>query len=636
MNTNASRWTLLWPGFLLIALIFLVEISMEALVGTMAYVLVVLYLLWFSRNNQILTVIVIVASIFISSGFLLLFTAAEPNRVIIIDRALCLVVVWLASYFTFRFNKVHAERAVKTKQLHALFENANEGILFADTAGKIMLANPRLEKMFGYEEETLNNKNISVLMADEYVNQHRSRFRSFIKSPGSREMAKNVIARHRSGKQFPVEISLSYFYNNKALTVIAFVMDATEKQKHQQLLEAYLKDIKNYNLQLEEEVQQRTNELEQSNLELKKTQYLYKAMAHHFPEGIIGVLDKNMKYLVVDGKDLEQLGLNEKTIVGDRIFDNIHSAITIFAEGNLKKVFAGESASFDAAIEGRDYNISSVPIPNANGEIDEILVVIKNVSEQRNLEKELLKNLEKEKELSLLKTRFVTLASHEFRSPLTTILSSAFLLEHYTGDQLEQERKKHLDRIKRAVHGMIELLNDFLSIGKLEEGKVQVANAEINLRTFLEDILQEVALLKKDDQRIELAYKGDEASFVTDKQMIRTILMNLLSNAIKYSPPSGVIHLSVTREKHEVTIKVSDAGIGIPLEEQRHIFKRFFRAQNAAEIQGTGLGLNIVKKYTRLLKGNVTFTSKLNEGSTFQVILPVRANRLSPTKTLIK
>ncbi len=443
-------------------------------------------------------------------------------------------------------------------------------------------------------------------------------------------------ARSKDGHSFPVEISLSHFYDRKRFTVIAFMVDATEKKQNQALIEASFSNIQHYNQKLEEQVQQRTNELEQANQELKKGQSLYKAMAQNFPDGIIGVLDRNLKYLLVDGKNIRLVGLNEETVIGDRIFDDIHSLISIQAEKALKKVYLGENISFDVELQDKIYNITSVPIPGTGKEIAEILVVIKNISEQKKLEKELVKTLEKERELNFLKTRFVTIASHEFRTPLTTILSSAYLLEHFGGEQLEREKKKHLGRITLAVHGMTELLNDFLLVGKLEEEKVKATYKEFHLMQFMKDLLQELEMVKKEGQKLNLFFDVVPSLVLLDQQLLKSILMNLLSNAIKYSPVGERIQISVEKHNDEIIFEIQDKGIGIPKEEQKYIFKRFFRAHNTTDIQGTGLGLNIANKYVKLLKGSIAFTSSLNQGTTFTVNVPLKFNKQKKiTKTII-
>ena len=615
-------------GIILMSLIFMIEINTGSLVGTVAYIFIVFYILWFSRLSQFPAILGGFATLFIITGFFYLFTSGEANQAFIINRILSVAIVWVAVYFTFRFKKLSEEEHTKNDQLHALFENAHEGILFSDVNGKIIMANPFLEKMFGYAPGELINKNIKLLMPERSVANHVQYLKNFVNKPYIRPKGRDFNGLNKDGNEFPVEISLSHFNDKGQLTIIAFILDATEKKKHQQLIEDNINRIKNYNIELEEEVRQRTQELKLANRQLKKSQYLYQAMAHNFPDGMIGVLDREMNYLLVDGQDLKFLEVNGSDIFGRSKADAIHSAILNNSQGALEKVYKGEDISFDIELHNKVYNISSVPIHGSGDEINEILIVAKNVTDQKKLEKDLIANLEKEKELNLLKTRFVSTASHEFRTPLTTILSSAFLLEHYTGEKLEKERKKHLDRIKKSVNAVTELLNDFLSLGKLEEGKIQVVYSKINLKSFIQELLQEAELLKKDDQKFQFEYSGEE-EIKTDKHLLRNILMNLISNSIKYTSASDTIIIAASVFNNKVSLEVTDHGIGIPPKEHKHIFKRFFRAQNVSEIQGTGLGLNIVQKYTSLLNGTIDFTSEPKERTTFTLKIPLNVNSLN-------
>jgi signal transduction histidine kinase len=219
-----------------------------------------------------------------------------------------------------------------------------------------------------------------------------------------------------------------------------------------------------------------------------------------------------------------------------------------------------------------------------------------------------------------MKSKFVTMASHEFRTPLTTILSSTFLLGSYAGEELERKKEPHLNKIKQAVNNMTELLDDFILLGKLEEGKVKINPTLIDLEQFQEELEQDVAALKKEKQTIRWQYKGiGKADIHLDRQLLRSIFTNLLGNALKYSPGESVVRVNITVTK----LQVIDKGMGIPKEEQPHVFKRFFRAQNAVNIGGTGLGLNIARKHIKLMNGKIEFQSKLNEGTTFTVTLPL-------------
>lgn len=234
---------------------------------------------------------------------------------------------------------------------------------------------------------------------------------------------------------------------------------------------------------------------------------------------------------------------------------------------------------------------------------------------------ELTEALEREKELGELKSRFVSMASHEFRTPLSAVLSSASLIEQYSLPDQEEKRKKHINRIKSSVKNLTGILNDFLSLDKLEQGKVEVEKDVFDLAEFTDDLLEETHTILKTGQHITCTYSGTN-EIVQDRKVLRNVLINLLSNASKYSDEGKEIVLDIEVKDNRVRFSVRDKGIGIPEEEQKNLFGKFFRARNALNIQGTGLGLNIVTRYVELLDGTIEFTSKLNEGTTFTVTFP--------------
>ena len=240
-----------------------------------------------------------------------------------------------------------------------------------------------------------------------------------------------------------------------------------------------------------------------------------------------------------------------------------------------------------------------------------------NAMHQLEQSKEVLTNaLNKEKELSDLKSRFVSMASHEFRTPLSTILSSASLVAKYTETDQQENRNKHINRIKTSVNNLTDLLNEFLSIGKIEDGKIIAHYAIFNIKELLQTICTEMESHVRPGQKIKYQHTGSDAVNL-DASLLRNIILNLLSNAIKFSPENGVIEINSYNDKKEITIAVKDSGIGISTEDQEHLFERFFRGTNATNIAGTGLGLHIVGKYMELMDGQISYTSNLERGSEF-------------------
>lgn len=256
-------------------------------------------------------------------------------------------------------------------------------------------------------------------------------------------------------------------------------------------------------------------------------------------------------------------------------------------------------------------------------EDEEKLIKANEELEERVRERtlELTAALASEKQLNELKSRFVSMASHEFRTPLSTILSSVSLVESYSEPEHQEKRAKHIERIRSSVRNLTDLLNDFLSIEKLEQGKMEVVIETIHLPDFCEDIIEGVNTTLKHGQSIQYNHTG-EKEIRQDKKILRNVLLNLLSNGIKYSPEGKEIILSSEITSAQVCIRVKDSGIGIPAEEQKNLFGKFYRAKNVSTIQGTGLGLNIVQRYVELMGGKISFTSQLNIGTVFTVEFP--------------
>jgi len=389
------------------------------------------------------------------------------------------------------------------ESLNALFEYATEGIIISDRQGRIIKANPSAEKLFGYASGELLEKIIEDLVPRKYKQQHEKDRGGYNKNPHARAMGKNMdlYARRKDNSEFPVEISLSYYKKDEDTFAIAFIIDVTERKKHEA-------NILQLNEDLERKVEERTKVLHEALLELE------------------------------------------------------------------------------------------------------------------NSKEQLSQALASEKQLNDMKSRFVTMASHEFRTPLSTILSSISLIGKYEHGENSEKVDKHVQRIKSAVTNMTLILNDFLSAEKLEEGKVLVRMEEANLPELTTTVVGEVHGILKAGQAIDYKHNGNVTVCCFDRQMMRNILLNLISNAIKFSPEGKPIRVRTSIGEKELGIEVSDEGIGIPEDEKAHMFERFFRSRNVTNIQGTGLGLNIVAKYLEVMNGKMESKSVVNKGTTFYITIP--------------
>jgi PAS domain S-box-containing protein len=247
----------------------------------------------------------------------------------------------------------------------------------------------------------------------------------------------------------------------------------------------------------------------------------------------------------------------------------------------------------------------------------------KEMEQRKKVEAQIRGMLEKEKELNELKSRFVSMASHEFRTPLGGILTSVSLIAKYPKTEEEPKREKHIQYIKKSVRSLTNILNDFLSLDKLDQGKVVSSPMEFNFTSFIDETVGELRETTEKEHFMEINHKDSEIILFQDREMIRNVLLNLISNAIKYSPEKSTIKIRTQLLGSKVLLEIQDQGMGIPLEDQKHLFGRFFRANNVTNLQGTGLGLNIVKRYLDLMGGQIEFTSNENVGTTFKVFLPL-------------
>ncbi|MFN3316222.1 MAG: ATP-binding protein [Raineya sp.] len=248
--------------------------------------------------------------------------------------------------------------------------------------------------------------------------------------------------------------------------------------------------------------------------------------------------------------------------------------------------------------------------------------LLETLQHLENSKKELEKALSKERELGELKSRFVSMASHEFRTPLSTVLSSVQLIAKYTQTEDQEKREKHIKRITDAVNHLNDILEEFLSVGKLEEGKIKATLTEICLSNCLKGVIQDMQNMAKEGQKIEFSHEGTE-QILSDCSILKKILINLLSNAIKFSPENSLIQIKSSVSDKEFCLQVIDQGIGISKKDQEHLFERFFRAENAMNIKGTGLGLNIVAKFTEMLGGKIDIISALGKGTTVILKFPI-------------
>jgi PAS domain S-box-containing protein len=351
---------------------------------------------------------------------------------------------------------------------------------------------------------------------------------------------------------------------------------------------------------------------------LVKAKELFFSLFHESPVGLAisrrddgRLIDCNLVYAKLANYSREDLIGNTPAQLG--LIQNLDS-------GNVQQAGVPEPVYGEAEIQ--IYPKDKEPIwalvsvqPIHLQDQDCLLCAMIDVSSRKQAEKSIQLALDRERELNKMKSNFVTLASHEFRTPLTTVLSSAFLVENYITGENKEKAVKHLGRIKSSVNILTTILDDFLSLTRIEEGRMGPRIEPVDIPELIAGVCASLGTFVKPGQVINCRHTGNERA-QTDPGMLTNALMNLLSNSIKYSPEGSVI--SVTSAVNgTLDISVRDKGIGIPQADQEMLFSRFYRASNAGNIQGTGLGLHLTRHYVELLNGTINFTSKVGEGTEF-------------------
>jgi PAS domain S-box-containing protein len=501
--------------------------------------------------------------------------------------------------------------ALKQNLYEVLFESIQEGLVLVNDRGVIILTNPTCTDLFGYSSDELIGENIEVLVPTEQRTGHTKVRSDYHKDPKQRgmAMARHLNGQRKDGSLFPVEVSLNPFVDHESgkRYVAALVSDVTIKRESEDKLIEFAQN-------LEVKVEERTKELWQS-------EQLYKSIARNFPGGVISIFDRSLRYLFAEGQGLFELGIETSDLIGQDYISRMDAATATKVKNSLEKVFEGNQMSFEVEVGKFTYLINAVPLADKDGSINRILVVEKNITPQKQAEIRLQKNFEKERELNEMKSRFVSMASHEFRTPLTTINSSAGLIQNYLDKGMLDKAPKHVERIRNSVRNLTSILNDFLSLEKLESGKINIDLKDCKLHTTIAEVAEEFDQYKKQGQQIKIS--GDKnLTVASDQNLIKNILINLVSNALKYSPENSEVLVAFVDNGESVSLQVTDKGIGIPAKDKENMFERFFRAGNVTNIEGTGLGLTIVKRYLDLLGGQIDFESEEGRGTTFKIDIP--------------
>lgn len=514
---------------------------------------------------------------------------------------------------------------INQESYQLLVENVKDyAIYLVDEDGCIMSWNKGAEQIKGYTANEIMGKHISIFYTANEIK----------KNEPDRNLQQAKILGRFEDEGWRLRKDGTLFWANVVITALKdengelvgygkITRDMTRRRKAEQEIRRLNKKLEEQLLKTKSEVVDYKHAIDESSI-----------VAITDRKGIVSYVNDNFCKISKYAKE-ELIGKDLRVInAGYHLKDFISTLWNTISKG---KIWRGEIKN--KAKDGSFYWVDStiVPFLNEKGKPFQYIAIQNDITQRKSGEELILKSHEelekkvkertfeltealgREVELNEMKSRFVSMASHEFRTPLSAILSSTSLVENYTATDQAEKRKKHIERIKSSVKNLTDILDDFLSLEKLEQGKLELKNIDFNLQEFIEDVIDEMdGMLKKKSQKIIYSYKG-ETKVCQDKKTLRNILLNLLSNAVKYSPEEKAIHIIAEVRNKMVSISVKDEGIGIPLASQKNLFEKFFRAHNAINIQGTGLGLNIVKRYIELLDGTIDFESQENSGTTFTV-----------------
>ena len=527
-------------------------------------------------------------------------------------------------------------------QLEAFFKYATIGMLASNSKGEITAINPFALTQFGYYEFELIGQSIEYLIPRRYHQNHIGHRNSYYENPKKRPMGSDMelFGLKKDGSEFPVQISLSNYLSEGKHCVIAFIDDSSVHKNAKA-------EIVRLNEGLEANVEQRTRDLQDTlqQLEISKDQLeaalsFQKAILDNAGAMIIATDEKGILKLF-NPEASQNIGYNQEEVVNNFTPILYHNILEIETKRTslLDEFGIRIEDDFGVLVEKAKRNIheeeqytfirkNGAPLPvlltisairDTIGEITGFMWIAIDISERKKAEEKLHESLKKEKELGELKSRFVSMASHEFRTPLSTILSSAYLIEKYITTSDQPKRDKHLQRIFSSVNMLTNILNDFLSLGKIEEGKILVKLSDINIQELMISISRDMKNTLKNHQKIRCYHEGNPFVYL-DISLLKHIVMNLVSNASKFSFEKSWIEINTINSDHQICISVKDFGMGIAVDDQKHLMERFFRGANAGNIQGTGLGLHIVAKYTELMNGRVECKSELEKGTEFVIV----------------
>ncbi|MHB9012678.1 MAG: PAS domain S-box protein [Ignavibacteriaceae bacterium] len=483
-------------------------------------------------------------------------------------------------------------------------------ILITDLNGKIEYVNPKFTETTGYTFEEAINQNPSILRSGS---QTKDFYKNLWDTLLSGESWSGVLHnKKKNGELYWDSIIITPIKNNNGENThfVGLQEDITDKVEKEN-------ELRKYREHLEELVEEKTKQLTKQNT-------FFRTLIDTIPNPVF-VEDKEFRLTEVNKAYEEYFGKTRDMVLGKTTYDFVPVELA-----NLEKQYDEQLLiSYNTVVhesfipnkeKGRTpvlFYKSSFGLPGKKPEGITALMI--DISKQKEMEKITLEALKKEKELNEMKTNFISMASHEFRTPLTTILASADLLEMYHNKWEEVKNIVYFKKIQDSVQYITSLLDEVLTISRSDRGKIDFNPSVVNLNDFCSKIIEQIKLQASSNHNIIYDNKLHYQNIISDTKLLNHILSNLLINAVKFSPNGGDVILSVEDDNEFIKFTVKDNGIGIPKEDVNNLFEPFYRAKNIGDIKGTGLGLSIVKRYVGIHNGEISLDSQLGKGTKFFV-----------------
>ncbi len=476
------------------------------------------------------------------------------------------------------------------ESLRILMNSNPEAVFILDTSGNFVAANEKTAQRFGKPIEELIGTNVYAYLTPELAESRKNKVEEVVRTSKPLRFEDS-----RNNRYFDNYLHPIFDSSGKVIRIAVWVIEFTE-------------------LKLAVEA-------------LKVSEEKFRGLAENI-EDIFWIRNGNEvlyvspAYETICGKTCESLYEDPNSFLQSIHPDDIGKVIQSFSSEKYQKEGLFNEEFRIIHPDGKVRWIWSKTFPiKKNDVVFRTVGIAEDITLLKKAEENIQNALIKEREMNELKSRFISTVSHEFRTPLGLILSSAELLQNYGSRWDEEKKNEHLNKIKKAVDNLTALMNDILIIGQKEFGRIKVNPVEINLVNFLNELIDEIKSSHPQTPNI-LFNSSAEAKITSDEKLLRQILINLISNAVKFTPSPKSIFVNIKTLPNESIIEIKDEGRGIPADDLKNIFEPFIRAKNVGETKGNGLGLSIVKHALEQLKGDIKVKSKINEGSVFIVSLP--------------